>query len=65
MLEHVQVVGYISGIMHHKLDIHLRPDLQANQLPAVGNGPYPGVLLIPGSGAVDILTGINSYEYQI
>ena len=23
-------------------------------IPAVGNGPFPGVLLIPGSGAVDM-----------
>ena len=27
-------------------------------LPAVGNGPFPGVLLIPGSGPID-MNGIS------
>ena len=48
---------YIQTIKHRNLVIDLGNGLKTNaQLtyPAVGKGPFPGVLLIPGSGAVDM-----------
>jgi dipeptidyl aminopeptidase/acylaminoacyl peptidase len=47
---------YIQTIKHRNLVIDLGNGLKTNArltLPALGNGPYPGVLLIPGSGAND------------
>src|SRR5712691_12755789 len=48
---------YIQTIKYRNLVIDLGNGVKTNAqltLPAVGNGPYPGVLLIPGSGAVDM-----------
>jgi uncharacterized protein len=48
---------YIQTIEYRNLVIDLGNGVKTNAqltLPAVGNGPYPGVLLIPGSGAVDM-----------
>jgi hypothetical protein len=48
---------FIQTIKYRNLVIDLGNGLKTNAqltLPAVGNGPYPGVLLIPGSGAVDM-----------
>ena len=47
---------YIQTIKYRNLVIDLGNGLKTNAqltLPAVGNGPFPGVLLIHGSGAVD------------
>src|SRR5215218_8429091 len=47
---------FIETVKHRDLVIDLGNGIQTNaQLttPAVGNGPFPGVLLVPGSGAVD------------
>jgi uncharacterized protein len=42
---------------HRDMVIDLGNGLEANarlNLPAIGNGPYPGVLLVPGSGITDM-----------
>ena len=42
---------------HRNLVIDLGNGLETNvrlNLPATGNGPYPGVLLVPGSGKTDM-----------
>src|SRR5438445_6360815 len=47
---------YIQTIKHRNLVIDLGNGIKTNaQLtyPAIGKGPFPGVLLIPGSGAND------------
>ena len=47
---------YIQTIKYRNLVIDLGNGVKTNaQLtyPAVGKGPFPGVLLIPGSGALD------------
>jgi alpha-beta hydrolase superfamily lysophospholipase len=47
---------YIQTIKYRNLVIDLGNGLKTNAqltLPALGHGPYPGVLLIPGTGAVD------------
>jgi len=47
---------YIQTIKYRNMVIDLGNGLKTNAqltLPAVGNGPFPGVLLIHGSGAVD------------
>ena len=47
---------YIQTIKHRNLVIDLGNGVKTSAqltLPAVGEGPFPGVLLISGSGAVD------------
>ena len=46
---------YIQTIKYRNLVIDLGNGVKTNAqltLPAIGKGPFPGVLLIPGSGAV-------------
>jgi hypothetical protein len=48
---------YIQTIKYRNLVIDLGNGVKTSAqltLPAVGNGPFPAVLLIPGSGAVDM-----------
>ena len=48
---------YIQTIKYRNLVIDLGNGVKTNAqltIPAVGKGPFPGVLLIPGSGAVDM-----------
>ncbi|MFL6318297.1 MAG: alpha/beta hydrolase family protein [Nitrososphaeraceae archaeon] len=53
----VYAQSYLQTIKHRNLVIDLGNGVKTNaQLtyPAVGKGPYPGVLLIPGTGPVDM-----------
>ncbi|MFL6497219.1 MAG: alpha/beta hydrolase family protein, partial [Nitrososphaera sp.] len=48
---------FVQTVKHCDLVIDLGNDIQTNAqltIPAVGNGPFPGVLLVAGSGAVDM-----------
>ena len=48
---------YIQTTKHRNLVIDLGDGIKTNAqltIPAIGKGPFPGVLLIPGSGAVDM-----------
>jgi uncharacterized protein len=48
---------FIETIKHRDLVIDLGNGIQTNAqltIPAVGNGPFPGVLLVAGSGALDM-----------
>jgi hypothetical protein len=48
---------YIQTIKYRNLVIDFGNGVKTNAqltLPAVGKGPFPAVLLIPGSGAVDM-----------
>jgi pimeloyl-ACP methyl ester carboxylesterase len=48
---------YVQTVKHRDLTIDLGNGLKTNAqltIPAVGEGPFPGVLLMPGSGAVDM-----------
>jgi len=48
---------FIQTVKHRDLVIDLGNGIQTNAqltIPAVGNGPFPGVLLVAGSGAVDM-----------
>jgi uncharacterized protein len=48
---------FVETVKHRDLVIDLGNGIKTNAqltIPAVGNGPFPGVLLIPGSGAVDM-----------
>jgi predicted esterase len=47
---------YIQTIKYRNMDIDLGNGVKTNAqltLPAIGKGPFPGVILIPGSGAND------------
>ena len=48
---------FIQTVKHRDLVIDLGNGIQTNaqlSIPAVGNGPFPGVLLVAGSGAIDM-----------
>src|SRR5215212_1344766 len=48
---------YIQTVKHRDLVIDLGNGVKTNAqltFPAIGNGPFPGVLLVPGSGAIDM-----------
>ena len=48
---------YIETVKHRDLIIDLGNGIQTNAqltFPAIGNGPFPSVLLVPGSGAIDM-----------
>ena len=48
---------FIETVKHRDLVIDLGNGIQTNAqltIPAVGNGPFPGVLLVAGSGAIDM-----------
>jgi pimeloyl-ACP methyl ester carboxylesterase len=53
---------FIETIKHRDLAIDLGNGIQTNAqltIPAVGNGPFPGVLLVAGSGAIDMNVTIS------
>jgi uncharacterized protein len=48
---------FVQTVKHRDLTIDLGNGIQTNAqltIPAVGNGPFPGVLLVAGSGVVDM-----------
>src|SRR3712207_1396170 len=48
---------FVQTVKHRDLVIDLGNGVKTNAqltIPAVGNGPFPGVLLVSGSGAVDM-----------
>ena len=48
---------FIQTVKHRDLVIDLGNGIKTNAqltIPAVGNGSFPGVLLVPGSGAIDM-----------
>ena len=48
---------FIETVKHRDLVIDLGNGVKTNAqltIPAVGNGPFPGVVLVPGSGAIDM-----------
>jgi hypothetical protein len=48
---------YVETVKHRDLSIDLGKGSKTNAqltFPAVGKGPFPGVLFIPGSGATDM-----------
>ncbi|MFL6405485.1 MAG: hypothetical protein ACJ71F_00225, partial [Nitrososphaeraceae archaeon] len=53
----VYAQSYLQTIKHRNLVIDLGNGVKTNAqltLPAVGNGPFPGVLLIHGTGPIDM-----------
>ena len=53
---------FVPTVKHRDLVIDLGNGIQTNTqltIPAVGNGPFPGVLLVPGSGATDMNVTIS------
>ena len=48
---------FVQTVKYRDLVIDLGNGIQTNAqltIPAVGNGPFPGVLLVAGSGAIDM-----------
>jgi uncharacterized protein len=48
---HMQTINYRNLVIDLGNGVKTTAQLT---LPAIGKGPFPGVLLIPGSGAVDM-----------
>lgn len=49
--------SYLQTIKHRNLVIDLGNGVKTNAqltLPAIGKGPFPGVLLVPGAGQTDM-----------
>ena len=54
---------FIETVKYRDLIIDLGNGIQTNAqltIPAVGDGPFPGVLLVPGSGAIDMNETLSS-----
>ena len=50
---------YVETVKHRNLTIDLGNGLNTNAqltIPAMGKGPFPGVIVFPGSGAGSVLT---------
>ena len=54
---------FVQTVKHRDMVIDLGNGIQTNAqltFPAVGNGPFPGVLLVHGSGATDMNETLTS-----
>jgi hypothetical protein len=59
---------FIETVKHRDLVIDLGNDVQTNAqltISAIGNGPFPGVLLVAGSGAKDMNETLSSESTKL
>ena len=57
---------YVETVKHRNLTIDLGNGLKTNAqltIPAVGEGPFPGVIVFPGSGAGSVLPPTSPYSH--
>jgi len=55
---------YLETVKHRNLTIDLGNGLKTNAqltIPAVGKGPFPGVIIFPGSGTTSVLSPTSQY----
>ena len=58
---------YIETVKHRNLTIDLGNGLKTNAqltIPAIGKGPFPGVIVFPGSGAGSVLPPTSPYSHM-
>ena len=62
----VHAQPYVETLKHKNLTIDLGNGLKTNAqltIPTVGKGPFPGVLIFPGSGAGSVLPPTSPYSH--
>jgi len=58
---------YVETVKHRNLTIDLGNGLKTNAqltFPAIGRGPFPGVIIFPGSGAGTVLPPTSAYSHM-
>ena len=58
---------YVETVKHRNLTIDLGNGLNTNAqltIPAIGKGPFPGVIIFPGSGAGSVLPPTSPYSHM-
>jgi uncharacterized protein len=58
---------YVETVKHRNLTIDLGNGLKTNAqltIPAVGEGPFPGVIIFPGAGAGSVLPPTSPYSHM-
>ena len=58
---------YVETVKYRNLTIDLGNGLKTNAqltVPAVGEGPFPGVIIFPGSGAGSVLPPTSPYSHM-
>ena len=58
---------YVETVKHRNLTIDLGNGLKTNAqltIPAIGKGPFPGVIIFPGSGAGSVLPPTSPYSHM-
>jgi uncharacterized protein len=58
---------YVETVKHRNLTIDLGNGLKTNAqltIPAMGEGPFPGVIIFPGSGAGSVLPPTSPYSHM-
>jgi dienelactone hydrolase len=58
---------YIETVKHRNLTIDLGNGLNTNAqltIPAIGKGPFPGVIIFPGAGAGSVLPPTSPYSHM-
>jgi pimeloyl-ACP methyl ester carboxylesterase len=63
----VQAQPYVETVKHRNLTIDLGNGLKTNgqlTIPAVGEGPFPGVIIFPGAGAGSVLPPTSPYSHM-
>ncbi len=58
---------YVETVKHRNLTIDLGNGLKTNAqltIPAVGEGPFPGVIIFPGAGAGSVFPSTSPYSHM-
>jgi alpha-beta hydrolase superfamily lysophospholipase len=58
---------YVETVKHRNLTIDLGNGLETNAqltVPAVGEGPFPGVIIFPGAGPYSVLPSTSPYSHM-
>jgi pimeloyl-ACP methyl ester carboxylesterase len=58
---------YVETVKHRNLTIDLGNGLETNAqltIPAVGEGPFPGVIIFPGAGPYSVLPSTSPYSHM-
>ena len=63
----VYAQSYVETVKHRNLTIDLGNGLKTNAqltIPAIGKGPFPGVIIFPGAGAGSVLPPTSPYSHM-
>jgi hypothetical protein len=63
----VHAQPYVETVKHRNLTIDLGNGLKTNAqltIPAIGKGPFPGVIIFPGAGGGSVLPPTSPYSHM-